>query len=391
MAWRNLSRRKLRTALTIGGITVGVALIIVLLSLAAGIDVQVRSSIRALGGADITVYNGTITAARQSFFLGSSATLNESQLYEISTLPNVYAVSPESLEVVSAEGTLAPVWGIDPQTFDKVTGGLNIVEGRMINDGDANVAVLGKELLEFLKVSVSDTVVVQGRPPHDMNSESLTVVGVYETGQNIVDRGLYVLRSTVLELTESQGTVTSILVKVDDPNNVDSVSAEITALFPGTRVVTPSNIVAQASQLLNTLTLFFATIGVVALVAGSFGVINTMLISVFERTKEIGTMKAIGAQQMTVLKMFVIEAAIIGCLGGIIGLAVGGLSSFLLSELPMRALPTIGRLPARIFPALTFENLSLSFVLGFATGTLAGLYPAWRAARMKTVEALRHV
>jgi putative ABC transport system permease protein len=102
-------------------------------------------------------------------------------------------------------------------------------------------------------------------------------------------------------------------------------------------------------------------------------------------------MKAIGAQQMTVLKMFVIEAAIIGFMGGVIGLAIGSLSSFLLSELPMRALPAIGRLSTRILPALTFENLTLSFVLGFATGTLAGLYPAWRAARMRTVEALRHV
>ena len=391
MAWRNLSRRKLRTALTVGGITVGVALILVLLSLVAGIEVQVRSSIRGLGGADVTIYNGTITAARQSFFLGSSATLNESLVHDISALPNVYAVSPESLEVISVEGALAPVWGIEPETFDKATGGLNIIEGRKIDAVDANVAVLGKGLLEFLNVTLGDTVMIQGRPPYDVNSESLTVVGVYETGQSIVDRGLYVLRSAVLDLTESQGTVTSILVKVDDPNNVDSVSAEITALFPETRVVTLSNIVAQASQLLNTLTLFFATIGVVALVAGSFGVINTMLISVFERTREIGTMKAIGAQQMTVLKMFVIEAAVIGFMGGVIGLAIGSLSSFLLSELPMRALPAIGRLSTRILPALTFENLTLSFVLGFATGTLAGLYPAWRAARMRTVEALRHV
>jgi putative ABC transport system permease protein len=391
MAWRNLSRRKLRTALTVAGITVGVALILVLLSLVAGIDAQVRSSIRGLGGADITVYNGTITQARQSFFLGSSATLNESLVGEISLLPNVYAVSPESLEVFSTGGTLAPVWGIEPQTFDKTTGGLNIIDGRHISDNDVNVAVIGKELQQFLNIPLGDTMVVQGRPPHDMNTESLTVIGVYETGQNLIDRGLYVQRSTVLSLTESQGTVTSILVKADDPNHVESVSAEISALFPETRVATPSNIVSQASQLLNTLTLFFATIGVVALVAGSFGVINTMLISVFERTREIGTMKAIGAKQTTVLKMFIYEAVIIGCLGGIIGLAIGGFSSFAVSELPGRLLPSAGRFSVRISPVLALNNLILSFILGFATGTLAGLYPAWRAARMKTVEALRHV
>jgi putative ABC transport system permease protein len=218
----------------------------------------------------------------------------------------------------------------------------------------------------------------------------LTIVGVYETGQNIVDRGLYVQRGIVLNLTDSQGTVTSILVKVNDPNFVSSVSDEISTLFPETRVVTPANIIAQSSQLLNTLTLFFATIGFVALVAGSFGVINTMLISVFERTKEIGTMKAIGAKQTAVLKMFVYEAIAIGCLGGVIGLLIGGFSSFALSEFAGRVLPAVGRVGARVVPVLTLENLVLSFILGVATGTLAGLYPAWRAARMKIVEALRY-
>jgi putative ABC transport system permease protein len=390
MAWRNLSRRKLRTGLTVAGIAVGVALILVLLSLVAGIDVQVRSSIRSLGGADITVYNGTVTGVRQSFLFGSSATLNESLVGEIGNLPNVYSVSPESLEVVSADGALAPVWGIDPQTFDRTTGGLNIIDGRQLNVGDENAVVLGKELQQFLNLSLGGNLLVQGRPPHDANNVSLTIVGVYETGQNIVDRGLYVQRGIVLNLTDSQGTVTSILVKVNDPNLVSSVSDEISTLFPETRVVTPANIIAQSSQLLNTLTLFFATIGVVALVAGSFGVINTMLISVFERTKEIGTMKAIGAKQTAVLKMFVYEAIAIGCLGGIIGLLIGGFSSFALSEFAGRVLPAVGKVGARVVPVLTLENLALSFILGAATGTVAGLYPAWRAARMKIVEALRH-
>jgi len=285
---------------------------------------------------------------------------------------------------------LAPVWGIDPQTFDRTTGGLNIIDGRQLNVGDENAVVLGKELQQFLNLSLGDKLLVQGRPPHDANNVSLTIVGVYETGQNIVDRGLYVQRGIVLNLTDSQGTITSILVKVNDPNLVSSVSDEISTLFPETRVVTPANIIAQSSQLLNTLTLFFATIGFVALVAGSFGVINTMLISVFERTKEIGTMKAIGAKQTAVLKMFVYEAIAIGCLGGVIGLLIGGFSSFALSEFAGRVLPAVGRVGARVVPVLTLENLVLSFILGVATGTLAGLYPAWRAARMKIVEALRY-
>jgi putative ABC transport system permease protein len=390
MAWRNLSRRRLRTGLTVAGITVGVALILVLLSLVAGIDAQVKSSIRSLGGADITVYNATITGARQSFFLGSSATLNESMVSDIAGLPNVYAVSPQSTEVVEVNSTLAPIWGIDPRTFDIVSGGLNLVEGREIAQNDTYVAVLGKGLQQLFNASLNDQVSLQGRPPFNSNNYNLAVMGVYETGVAVTDRGLYVPIGIVQNLTESQGRVTSILVKVDNPNNVEAVSSEISGLFPDVRVVTASTIATQASQLLNTLTVFFGALGVVALVAGSFGVINTMLISVVERTKEIGTLKAIGASELTVLKMFIFEAVILGCLGAVVGVAIGSASSFILSELSFRLLPTAGRLPARISPVLTPVNVAVSLILGVASGVLAGLYPAWRAARMKPVEALRH-
>jgi ABC-type antimicrobial peptide transport system permease subunit len=109
MAWRNLSSRKLRTGSMVAGITVGVALILVLLSLVAGIDLQVKSSIHSLGGVDITVYNSTINNARQTFLLGSSATLNESMVNDIARIPDVYEVSRQSTEVVLVNGTLAPI------------------------------------------------------------------------------------------------------------------------------------------------------------------------------------------------------------------------------------------------------------------------------------------
>jgi putative ABC transport system permease protein len=387
MAWRNLSRRKLRTSLTVAGIVVGVALILVLLSLVAGIDVQVRTSIRALGGADIVVYNATIVNARQSFFLGSSATLNESMVEEIASLPNVYAVSPQVTEVVVVNDTLAPVWGIEPKTYDDATGGLNIVEGRTIDENETNVTVLGKALLDVFNASLGQQILVNARPPNQENNVTLTIVGVYETGVSVTDRGIYVPISVAQNLTGSYGKVTSILVKADDPNNAATVSSEIITLFPETRVIAMSTITERTSQLLNTVAVFLGALGIVALVAGSFGVINTMLISVVERTREIGTMKAIGAKNSTVLKVFISEALLLGCLGGIVGVVIGGLSSLVVSRLSIDILPTAGN----VSPLLTLPNIAISFFLGLATGVVAGLYPAWRAARMKPVEALRHV
>jgi len=393
MTWRNLSRRKLRVGLTVAGIAVGVALILVLLSLVAGIDAQVRTSIRALGGADIIVYNATITNPREAFLLGSSAVLNESTVETVAKLPNVHAVSPQLTEVVVVNETLAPVWGIDVRTFNETAGGLNIIDGKMIGENDNNSAVLGKSLFDLFNMSIGQSILIRARPPHHNNNATLTVVGVYETGVFLTDRGLYIPLTVAQNLTDSFGFVTSILVKADSPDNVEAVSSEIASLFPGMRVLTLSNVVAQASQLLNTLTMFFGTLGIVALVAGSFGVVNTMIISIMERTREIGTLKAIGAKNSTVLKIFILEALLLGCLGGGIGIIVGGASSYLISEFSVRILPAVPvgqRITANVSPMLTPSNIVLSFVLGLVTGVLAGIYPAWRAARMKPVEALRH-
>jgi len=392
MAWRNLSRRKLRTSLTVAGIIVGVAFILVLLSLVAGIDAQVRTSIRALGGADIIVYNATIINPRQSFLLGSSSTLNASIVEEIASLPHVYAASPQLTEVVIVNDTWALIWGIDPQTFDDAAGGLNIVEGRAIGESETYVTVLGKALYDVLNASLGQQVLVKARPSNELNNVALTnvtltIIGVHETGVSWADRGLYVPISVVQDLTESYGKVSSILVKADDPNYVEVISSEIKALFPETRVVTIATIIERASQFLNTMTVSLGSIGMVALVAGSFGVVNTMFISVVERTREIGTMKAIGAKNSTVLKLFISEAFIIGCLGGIVGVALGSLSSLAVSSLSIDILPTA----RNVSPLLTLPNVAVSFFLGLGTGVVAGLYPAWRAARMKPVEALRHV
>jgi putative ABC transport system permease protein len=393
MTWRNLSRRKLRVGLTVAGIAVGVALILVLLSLVAGIDAQVRTSIRALGGADVIVYNATITNLREAFLLGSSAVLNESTVETIAHLPNVYAVSPQLTEVVIVNETMAPVWGVDAKTLYEAAGGLNIINGRMIGENDNNTAVLGKSLFDLFNMSIGQSIFIRARPPHHNNNVTLTVVGVYETGVFLTDRGLYILLTVAQNLTDSPNFVTSILVKADSPDNVESISSEIASLLPNVRAVTLSNVVAQASQLLNTLTLFFGTLGIVALVAGSFGVINTMIISVMERTREIGTLKAIGAKNSTVLKIFILEALLLGCLGGGIGIIVGGSSAFFISEFSVRILPAVPvgqRITTNVSPLLTLSNVILSFALGLVTGVLAGMYPAWRAARMKPVEALRH-
>jgi putative ABC transport system permease protein len=404
MAFRSLGRRRLRTGLTVSGITVGVAMMFILLSLASGMENQTTQMIRALGGADITVYNAT-TPGRGGFggFFGVARTLNESLTQTIYQISGVYAVSPQLSFTGYVNGTRITLNGIDPTTYSAVTGGLNVVNGVSISENDE--IVLGKAVADSLNATVGENITVSTTTS---GGHAFTIVGIYETGITFQELAGYISLKDAQNITNQQGLVTQILVKCQDPNFVSSVSDAISSSIPGVRATSPTSMVSQASQILNTLTMFFAVIGLVALFAGSFGVINTMIMSVSERTWEIGTLKAIGARDSEILKIFLTEALLIGLIGGGVGVIAGVALSYAFPMFTRGIFGTFGGTPFGIggvgfrgfrggtslfiiAPAITPLNIAFCFSLGALVGILAGLYPAWRAARMKPVEAFRHV
>jgi putative ABC transport system permease protein len=397
MAMRSLRRRRLRTGLTVSGIVVGIAMTFVLLSLVAGVQGQTTTLIRALGGADITVSNSTTTGAglfgRTSQFTGVAPTLNESLTQSISQIPGVYAVSPELTFSGSVNGTRVTITGIDPATYSVVTSGLNIVNGTSFSS-EVNEVVLGKSVADNLNATLGGLVMVG---PNSSSEQPFTVVGIFETGISFQELAAYIPLNYGQNMTGQQGLVTEILVKCVDPNDVSAVASAITAAIPGIRATSPTTLVQQASQLVNTLGLFFAVIGLVALFAGSLGVVNTMIMSVSERTREIGTLKAMGARDSKILRIFLTEGLLIGLIGGTVGILIGALLSFLFPLFTRGIFSASGgagfgsRLSGiTVAPAITPFNLALCFSLGALVGVLAGLYPAWRAARMRPVEALRY-
>jgi len=397
MAMRSLRRRRLRTGLTVSGIVVGIAMTFVLLSLVAGVQGQTTTLIRALGGADITVSNSTTTGGellgRPAQLAVPTPTLNESLTQSISQIPGVYAVSPELTFSGSVNGTRVTVTGIDPGTYSVVTTGLNVVNGTSLSSNVRQV-VLGKSVADHLNATIGGLVMVG---TNSSDGQPFTVVGIFETGISFQELAAYVPLDYAQNMTEQQGLVTEILVKCVDPNDVSGVSSAITATIPGVRATSPTTLIQQASQLFNTLGLFFAVIGLVALFAGSLGVVNTMIMSVSERTREIGTLKAIGARDSKVLRIFLTEGLLIGLIGGTVGVIIGAILSFLFPLFTRGIFGAGGgagfgsRLSGiTLAPAITPFNIVLCFSLGALVGVLAGLYPAWRAARMRPVEALRY-
>jgi ABC-type antimicrobial peptide transport system permease subunit len=325
---------------------------------------------------------------------GPGNTINESLVNSIEDMSGVFVASPQLSTSGYVDGANVFLYGIDPGTYSQATSGLTITQG-------SNLTSTGQILLNSvtatnLGVKVGSQVAVGA---NSTGGTKYTVVGIYTSGSTFgpLARSGYIELSDAQSISGKEGLVTEIYVKATDPTLVNQVASEIDSIS-GVVASVASAIASSAATLSNTMTTFFIVIGLVALLAGAFGVINTMMMSIGERTREIGTLRAIGATKGQVMKMFMSEAFLIGLIGAIVGVFIGVAVSFALPSLTGAAASSgAGRFvvggftPSRLSPMLTSTNLVLSFALGCLVGIAAGVYPALRASRMDPVEALRHV
>jgi ABC-type lipoprotein release transport system permease subunit len=315
---------------------------------------------------------------------------------EISGLSGVYAASPQLSTSAYVNGNAVLLYGIDASTYASVTNGLDITSGSMLtSSSESNGIVLSNTLASNLGVGVGSVVIVGA---NSSGGTSYTVAGIFSPATNFgpASRTAYVSLSAAQAISGETGKVTEVYVKATSPSLVGSVASLISSSISNVRTITSTS-VAAASTLSGTLSTLFIVIGVVALIAGAFGVINTMMMSISERTREVGTLRAIGAGSGEIMKIFMSEAFMIGVIGAIAGVLIGAIVSSVLPSLTGSAVAGTasrfagGGFVSSLNTSLTVSNVLLSFALGVIVGTLAGLYPAWRASRMDPVEALRHV
>ena len=391
LALSRLSTGKLRTALTMLGIIIGVASVVALVSVAQGATAGISRQLESLGTNLLTVSPGFTRTGATRGAIGSATTLTIADATSLAALDGVAASAPEittnKLIVAGAQNETARVIGTTPGYLTVFA--YDIWVGSFLNeasvDHNLRVAVIGAttaDNLSLTEASIGSTIYIGGLP--------FELIGITQPkgGSTNTDDQVIIPLSTAHELFVGSASVSAIGISAASADKIDTVSSEITATLESRHNITTGVddfTIANQAQLLGTvsgvsdvLTLLLAGIASISLLVGGIGIMNIMLVSVRERTREIGIRKAIGATGRDILSQFLVEALALSLAGGLIGIGVGVVASF-----------AIGVYAGWGF---IFNPLTVVIAVGFSliVGIVFGVWPASQAARLDPVVALRY-
>ena len=359
---RNLWRRRTRTFLTVLGIAVGIAAIVALQGLMAGFG-EGYTAIAMGSEMDLMALEADVSDMGYS-------TIDERVGARLAALPDIAGVSGTGFAFSSTEEmAFFILWGYNPREFGiehfKIVEGESLATNRQM--------LLGRQAAEILDREVGDTIRVL--------DSSFRVVGIFETGVAWEEVGGVITLRDAQRLAGRPHQVTMYGIKLRDPGKVDEVKEYLDANFPEIDVSLSSEFTEaipdlQASQQM------IGQIAFLAVLIGGVGMLNTMLMSVLERTREIGVLRALGWRRRQVVGMTLREALVLGLIGGITGILLGLGFAWAVNQIPA--------IRGMMDPSYTPELFLLALAVALVTGVLGGLYPAWRATRMQPVEALRY-
>ena len=398
IALNGLWANRLRSMLTALGIFIGVAAVIAALILTQGVSANITNTINSLGTNTITIASGAGSSSGGRSPFNTSAT---------STTPSITATDAKLITKVPDVAGVTPIISVNQQVIygnqnwnTKVQGVMPVYqsiqnwtlsEGIWYTESDEQaakpVALLGQTVANNLFSTTGDDPL--GKSIR-IGTQTFRVGGVLTAKGGNSDDVIYVPFLTAQNRLKNSTYVDQIQVQVDDSSNIDQVQKDITSLLEKSHhipvgvaddfnLTNSAQLLQTSSQFTSTLTLLAVGVAGISLTVGGIGIMNIMIVSVTERTREIGIRISIGAQRQDIRNQFLIEALVLSLLGGIIGLLLGlgvGYAGTTLIKLPF---------------VVTATTLLVPFVISSAIGVIFGLYPAIRASRLDPIDALRSV
>ncbi|MBI5803746.1 ABC transporter permease [Candidatus Pacearchaeota archaeon] len=397
LALRNVRKRGIRSWLTMLGIFIGIAAVVSLISLGQGLETAITGQFGAL-----SVDTLTIQGADTGFSPPGSTSVRKMTEHDLEIIESVSGIKiavPRYLRFSEIEfndvlgfGAVGSI----PDGKEEIeelyeAGNFRIAQGRLLEEGESGVVALGDSFVSnnlFGKpIRVGSQINIEG--------ENFEVVGILERSSTFfLNDAVLMTEEDVKELFDIDDEIDFIVVRVEDKDEIETIAEEISRKLRKDRgqklgeedfeVQTPAQSLEAVNTIINVINVVVTGIALIALLVGGIGIANTMFTSVLERTREIGVMKAIGAENKNILSIFLVESAILGLIGGIVGACIGLALALGVSQIANTALNN------NIFAVTPSAPLligSVSFSL--LIGILSGLVPALQASKLNPVEALR--
>jgi len=395
IAFRNIKKRKLRAFLTLIGIIIAITTIFVLLSVSIGLQDAVKEQFRELGTDKIFIQPRGQIAGPGS---GGAVSLTQKDVDAIKKIPGVKQVS--SFVVANAkiefkdEIRFVPIAGMDIETIELFieSGSYELESGRLLKKGDTISIIVGSQYKHnafFSKpADINDKILI--------NDKLFTIKGNFKSvGNPSDDRLIYMPIENLRELFNIPDRIDTIIVQIEENGDIYQIADRINRRLinlrdtdkdnPDFSILTPEELLESFGSVLNIITAFLFGVAGISLLVGGIGIANTMFTSVLERTKEIGIMKAIGAQNKHIFLIFVIEAILLGTFGGFLGVVFGILIAKTIEYIAVVYLAT-----TLLKSAIPLYLIAGCIAFSSVVGAVSGFWPAYRAVKTIPVQALRY-
>jgi putative ABC transport system permease protein len=376
---RNFTQRKMRTGLTVFGIALGIFAIMVMGGMSEYFS---RHADRGLD-----LMSDKIYIVPESGFFGGG--LVDSMVSKVRHIPGVYDAygllwMPYDMESLGMFGAF--VVGIAPEKQELTLKEIKITQGRLLVPGDRYMAVVGSNVARQYGLNVGDELEVKSKKVQRASTittaRNFTVVGTMEFTSTDFDYMIIIPLDLAKKFYDLDDQLTYIWAVPEEGVDAEDLSRRIELGVENIKTFSPQELRKQSEQMLMVMNLITISAAVLAAIIGGLSVMNTMLMSVSERTREFGLMKAMGAEVRDILLLTMGESALMGILGGIIGIAGGSIFIYFMNDY----LATMGT----VLFAVTYRLMAVSLVFATFLGTVSGILPAYRAARMRPMEAMKY-